>query len=57
MASAVDRKLQSNELSRLAIVPDTTHVTLMQTIDVIAPMIDDFLEAKPATAAPAPRQA
>ena len=29
--------------SRLAILPNTTHVTLMQRIDVIAPMIDDFL--------------
>ena len=29
--------------SRLAILPNTTHVTLMQKVDVIAPMIDDFL--------------
>jgi pimeloyl-ACP methyl ester carboxylesterase len=35
--------------SRLAILPDTTHVTLMQKIDIIAPMINDFLAAKPAT--------
>jgi pimeloyl-ACP methyl ester carboxylesterase len=33
--------------SRLAILPDTTHVTLMQRIDVIAPMISDFFNAKP----------
>jgi len=25
----------------------TTHVTLMQKTDVIAPMINDFLDAKP----------
>jgi pimeloyl-ACP methyl ester carboxylesterase len=33
--------------SRLAVLPNTTHVTLMQKIDVIAPMINDFLDAKP----------
>jgi pimeloyl-ACP methyl ester carboxylesterase len=32
--------------SRLAVLPDTTHVTLMQKTDVIAPMINDFLGAK-----------
>lgn len=32
--------------SRLAVLPDTTHVTLMQKVDVIAPMINDFLDAK-----------
>ena len=31
--------------SRLAILPNTTHVTLMQKVDVIAPMITDFLDA------------
>ena len=35
--------------SRLAVLPDTTHVTLMQKIDIIAPMINDFLDAKPTT--------
>jgi hypothetical protein len=35
--------------SRLAILPNTTHVTLMQKIDIIAPMIKDFLDAKPTT--------
>ena len=30
--------------SRLAILPNTTHVTLMQRTDVIAPMIADFLD-------------
>lgn len=31
--------------SRLAILPDTTHVTLMNRLDVIVPMIEDFLNA------------
>ncbi|NUP56323.1 MAG: alpha/beta hydrolase [Gemmatimonadaceae bacterium] len=39
--------LRPRSTSRLAIVPNTTHVTLMQRIDVIAPMIDDFLNADP----------
>ncbi len=33
--------------SRLAILPDTTHVTLMQRIPMIVPMVNDFLDAKP----------
>jgi len=33
--------------SRLAILPDTTHVTLMQRVDVIVPMVNDFLDAAP----------
>jgi pimeloyl-ACP methyl ester carboxylesterase len=33
--------------SRLAILPDTTHVTLMQRMPVIVPMINDFFDAKP----------
>ena len=33
--------------SRLAILPDTTHVTLMQRVAVIVPMVYDFLDAKP----------
>lgn len=33
--------------SRLAILPDTTHVTLMQRMSVIVPMVNDFLDAKP----------
>lgn len=33
--------------SRLAILPDTTHVTLMQRVSVIVPMVNDFLDAKP----------
>lgn len=33
--------------SRLAILPNTTHVTLMQKPDVIVPMVNDFLNAQP----------
>lgn len=33
--------------SRLAILPDTTHVTLMNKLDVIVPIVNDFLNAKP----------
>ncbi len=33
--------------SRLAILPDTTHVTLMNRMTTIVPMINDFLDAKP----------
>lgn len=33
--------------SRLAILPDTTHVTLMQRVSIIVPMVNDFFDAKP----------
>ncbi|HZH75148.1 MAG TPA: alpha/beta fold hydrolase [Archangium sp.] len=33
--------------SRLAILPDTTHVTLMGKSSVIVPMVNDFLDAQP----------
>src|SRR4030095_15405671 len=46
--------LRPRSASRLAILPNTTHVTLMQRINVIAPMINDFLDAQPVPAAPAP---
>ena len=39
--------LQPRSASRLAIVPNTTHVGLMQRIDVIGPMISDFLDSEP----------
>jgi pimeloyl-ACP methyl ester carboxylesterase len=32
--------------SRLAILPDTTHVTLMNRMTTIIPMVNDFLDAK-----------
>jgi pimeloyl-ACP methyl ester carboxylesterase len=41
--------MRPRSASRLAVLPDTTHVTLMQKIDVIAPMINDFLDAKATT--------
>ena len=41
--------MRPRSASRLAVLPDTTHVTLMQKIDIIAPMINDFLGAQPAT--------
>jgi hypothetical protein len=28
-------------------LPNTTHVTLMQRMPVIVPMVNDFLDAKP----------
>jgi pimeloyl-ACP methyl ester carboxylesterase len=33
--------------SRLAILPDTTHITLMEKPEVIVPMVNDFLNAQP----------
>jgi pimeloyl-ACP methyl ester carboxylesterase len=33
--------------SRLAILPNTTHVTLMNCMTTIVPMVNDFLDAKP----------
>jgi pimeloyl-ACP methyl ester carboxylesterase len=41
--------MRPRSASRLAILPNTTHVTLMQKIDIIAPMINDFLDAEPST--------
>ena len=38
--------MQPRPASRLAIVPDTTHVTLMERMPVIVPMVNDFLDAK-----------
>ena len=34
--------------SRLVILPDTTHVTLMVRMSTLVPMVNDFLDAKPA---------
>jgi pimeloyl-ACP methyl ester carboxylesterase len=39
--------LRPRSASRLAILPDTTHVTLMQRMATIVPMVNDFLDAKP----------
>jgi pimeloyl-ACP methyl ester carboxylesterase len=41
--------MRPRSASRLAILPNTTHITLMQKIDIIAPIINDFLDAKPTT--------
>jgi pimeloyl-ACP methyl ester carboxylesterase len=32
--------------SRLAVLPDTTHITLMEKSDAIIPIVNDFLDAK-----------
>ena len=39
--------MRPRSTSRLAILPDTTHVTLMDRMSVIVPMMNDFLDAKP----------
>jgi pimeloyl-ACP methyl ester carboxylesterase len=41
--------MKQRSASRLAILPNTTHVTLMQRMPVIVPMVNDFLDAKPQT--------
>ncbi len=33
--------------SRLAVIPNATHVTLMERASIIVPMVNDFLDAKP----------
>lgn len=39
--------MQPRSASRLAIIPDATHVTLMNRMAIIVPMVTDFLNAKP----------
>jgi pimeloyl-ACP methyl ester carboxylesterase len=39
--------IRPRSASRLAILPDTTHVTLLNRMSIIVPMINDFLDAKP----------
>ncbi|MGH9819023.1 MAG: alpha/beta hydrolase, partial [Pyrinomonadaceae bacterium] len=39
--------MQPRSESRLAIIPNTTHVTLMNRMSTIVPMVNDFLDAKP----------
>jgi pimeloyl-ACP methyl ester carboxylesterase len=41
----VHRDLRPRSASRLAILPNTTHVTLMQRASIIVPMVNDFLDA------------
>jgi pimeloyl-ACP methyl ester carboxylesterase len=38
--------LRPRSASRLAILPNTTHVTLMERMPVIVPMVNDFFDAK-----------
>jgi pimeloyl-ACP methyl ester carboxylesterase len=38
--------MQPRSESRLAILPNTTHVTLMNRMTMIVPMVNDFLDAK-----------
>ena len=38
--------LRPRSESRLAVLPDTTHVTLMEKANAIIPMVNDFLDAK-----------
>jgi pimeloyl-ACP methyl ester carboxylesterase len=39
--------MRPRSASRLAILPDTTHVTLLNRRQTIIPMVNDFLDAKP----------
>src|SRR5690606_22082569 len=39
--------LRPRSASRLAILPNTTHVTLMERMSLIVPMVNDFLDAEP----------
>ena len=39
--------MRPRSASRLAVLPNTTHVTLMQRMSIIVPMVNDFLDAKP----------
>ena len=39
--------MRPRSASRLAILPNTTHVTLLERMSIIVPMINDFLDAKP----------
>ncbi|HZN38003.1 MAG TPA: alpha/beta hydrolase [Planctomycetota bacterium] len=39
--------MRPRSASRLAILPDTTHITLMQRFPVVVPMVNDFFDAKP----------
>ncbi len=39
--------IRPRSASRLAILPNTTHVTLLQRMSHIVPMVNDFLDARP----------
>ena len=40
--------MRTRSASRLAVLPDTTHMTLMERGQAIIPMVNEFLDAKPA---------
>lgn len=44
---SVHGDMQPRSASRLAIIPDATHVTLMNHRAIIIPMVNDFLDAQP----------
>jgi hypothetical protein len=47
-ASKIQRHFPSGiPVPRLAILPNTTHITLMERMPVIVPMVNDFFDAKP----------
>jgi pimeloyl-ACP methyl ester carboxylesterase len=39
--------LRPRSESRLAVLPNTTHVTLLERMSIIVPMVNDFLDARP----------
>jgi pimeloyl-ACP methyl ester carboxylesterase len=39
--------MRPRSASRLAILPNTTHITLMERMPLIVPMVNDFFDAKP----------
>jgi pimeloyl-ACP methyl ester carboxylesterase len=39
--------MRPRSASRLAILPNTTHITLIERMSVIVPMVNDFFDAKP----------
>lgn len=48
--------LRPRSASRLAVLSNTTHVSLMQRMAEIVPMVNDFLDAEPVPAASGPRR-
>jgi pimeloyl-ACP methyl ester carboxylesterase len=47
--------MRPRSASRLAILPNTTHVTLMEKSNAIIAMVNDFLDAKPENGSPPSR--
>jgi pimeloyl-ACP methyl ester carboxylesterase len=46
--------MRPRSASRLAILPNTTHVTLMERMSVIVPMVNEFFDAEPQATSPEP---